>query len=60
MHSQAVSKVLPSAEDVFPGHEEGSYVRLIDFVYYSTLGLRMIKKKRRSMLQGVLISGSRF
>ena len=26
-------------------YEEGSYLRLIDFVYYSTLGLRVIKKK---------------
>ena len=24
----------------------GSYFRLIDFVYYSTLGLRVIKKKK--------------
>ena len=24
----------------------GSYVRLIDFVYHSTLGLRVIKKKK--------------
>jgi len=24
----------------------GSYLRLIDFVYHSTLGLRVIKKKR--------------
>ena len=27
--------------------EAGSYLRLIDFVYHSTLGLRVIKKKRR-------------
>jgi len=27
------------------GIEEGSYLRLIDFVYHSTLGLRVIKKK---------------
>ena len=27
------------------GSEAGSYVRLIDFVYHSTLGLRVIKKK---------------
>jgi len=31
------------------GSEAGSYVRLIDFVYHSTLGLRVIKKKRRRM-----------
>jgi len=28
------------------GSEAGSYVRLIDFVYHSTLGLRGIKKKK--------------
>ena len=28
------------------GSEAGSYLRLIDFVYHSTLGLRVIKKKR--------------
>ena len=27
------------------GSEAGSYSRLIDFVYHSTLGLRVIKKK---------------
>jgi len=30
------------------GSEAGSYLRLIDFVYHSTLGLRVIKKNRRS------------
>jgi len=29
------------------GSEAGSYLRLIDFVYHSTLGLRVIKKKKR-------------
>ena len=29
------------------GSKEGSYLRLIDFVYHSTLGLRVIKKKKR-------------
>ena len=29
------------------GSEAGSYLRLIDFVYHSTLGLRVIQKKRR-------------
>ena len=28
------------------GSEAGSYLRLIDFVYHSTLGLRVIKKKK--------------
>jgi len=27
------------------GSEAGSYLRLIDFVYHSTLGLRVIKRK---------------
>ena len=31
------------------GSEAGSYVRLIDFVYHSTLGLRVIKKKKKKM-----------
>ena len=30
------------------GSEVGSYSRLMDFVYYSTLGLRVINKKKRS------------
>ena len=29
------------------GSEAGSYLRLLDCVYHSTLGLRVIKKKRR-------------
>ena len=28
------------------GSEAGSYLRLIDFVYHSTVGLRVIKKKK--------------
>ena len=28
--------------------ETGSYLRLIDFVYHSTLGLRVIKKKKKN------------
>ena len=31
--------------------EAGSYLRLIDFVYHSTLGLRVIKKKKRKQFQ---------
>ena len=30
------------------GSEAGSYFRPIDFVYHSTLGLRVTKKKRRT------------
>ena len=31
------------------GSEAGSYLRLVDFVYHSTLGLRVIKKKEREV-----------
>ena len=34
--------------------EAGSYLRLIDFVYHSTLGLRVIKKKMKVTLSSVL------
>jgi len=30
------------------GSEAGSYLRRIDFVYHSTLGFRVIKKKKKS------------
>ena len=33
------------------GSEAGSYLRLIDSVYHSTLGLRVIKKKKTSPVQ---------
>ena len=29
------------------GSEAGSYLRLIGFVYHATLGLRVIKKKKK-------------
>jgi len=38
------------------GSEAGSYVRLIDIVYHSTLGLRVIEKKKKGLgfgIQGV-------
>jgi len=40
------------------GSEAGSYLRLIDFVYHSTLGLRVIKKKKsgRSSAGRVVLS----
>ena len=31
--------------EICSGSEEDSYLRLIDFVYHSTLGLRVIKKR---------------
>ena len=33
--------------EMYSGSEAGSYLRLIDCVYHSTLGLRVIQKKRR-------------
>jgi len=36
------------------GSGAGSYLRLIDFLYHSTLGLRVIKKKKKRRL-GILI-----
>jgi len=30
------------------GSDAGSYLRLIDVVYHSTLGLRVIKKKKKN------------
>jgi len=33
------------------GSEAGPYLRLIDFVSHSTLGLRVIKKKRRRRIR---------
>jgi len=38
------------------GSEAGSYLRLIDFVYHSTLGLRVIKKKREVAGLGFRVS----
>jgi len=39
---------------VCSGPEAGSYLRRIDFVYHSTLGLRVIEnKKRRSRVWGL-------
>ena len=32
--------------EMYSGSEAGSYLRLIDFVYHSTLVLRVIKKKK--------------
>ena len=34
------------------GSEAGSYFRLIDFLYHSTLGLRVIKKKQKYEKEG--------
>jgi len=37
------------------GSEAVSYSRLIDFVYHSTLGLRVIKKKKKTCLEGAAL-----
>jgi len=42
------------------GSEEGSYLRLIDFVYHSTLGLRVIKKNRSPAHVSVYAPGEPF
>jgi len=33
------------------GSEAGSHLRLIDFVYYSTLGLKAIKREEKTQLE---------
>ena len=37
------------------GFETGSYLRLIDFVYHSTVGLRVIKKKEEDGASGAYL-----
>ena len=37
------------------GSEAGSYVRLMDFVYHSTLGVRVITKKEGDLLEVLLL-----
>ena len=39
------------------GSEAGSYLRRIDFVYHSTLGLRVIKKQKKTSDPGVVSAG---
>ena len=36
----------PPSSTLCSGSDAGSYLRLVDFVYHSTLGLREIKKRR--------------
>ena len=38
-----------AVSDMCSGSEAGSYSRRIDFVYHSTLGLRVIKKKKKRL-----------
>jgi len=46
-----VFKFYAAADNYFTemcsGSEAGSYLRLIDFVYHPTLGLRVIQKKKK-------------
>jgi len=37
------------------GSEAGSYLRLIDLVYHSTLGLRVIKKEECGGVGGIVV-----
>ena len=39
------------------GSEAGWYSRLIDFVYHSTLGLRVIKRKKKIRTETMSASG---
>ena len=41
------------------GSEASSYLRLIDFVYHSTLGLRVMTKKKPAPSLGVLLVSPR-
>ena len=41
---------MPIDATPFSGSEDGSYLRLVDFVYHSTLGLRVIKKKKKHVI----------
>ena len=41
------------------GSEAGSYLRLIDFVYHSTVGLRVIKKRRMLGFEVQCVRGNR-
>ena len=41
---------------VYSGSEAGSCLRLIDFVYHSTVGLRVIKKKKKKKKKKLLYS----
>ena len=34
---------------MFSGSEAGSYLRFIDFVYHSTLGVKVITKKKKKI-----------
>ena len=44
--------------EICSGSETSSYLRLIDFVHHSTLGLRVIKKKASGLKEGK-VGGSR-
>ena len=51
LHVVALPEGAPTFENNYfaemcSGSEAGSYLRLIDFVYHSTLGLRVMKKRR--------------
>ena len=46
------------SEEMCSGSEAGSYLRLIDFVYHSNLGLRVIQEKKKMTRGGTSIPSS--
>ena len=48
----------PYGSMIISGSEAGSCVRLIDLAYHSTLGLRVIKKKRRRIIPWAILTES--
>ena len=52
----APSMVGSTVNAMCSGSEAGSYLRLMDFVYHSTLGLRAIHKRRFDCAKGRSVS----
>ena len=44
-----------SFTEMCSGSEAGTYLRLIDFVYHSTLGLRVIRKKKDNIISEIFL-----
>jgi len=49
-NSECMRKPQTTRTQLCSGSEAGPYLRLIDFVYHSTLGVRVIKKKKKTQL----------
>ena len=45
----------PAYRERLTGFQAGSYARLIDFMYHSTLGLSTIKRRKREILKQIQI-----